>query len=371
MTISGTIIGTKTKRDAGGGNGSLASAFRHASWRFCTGRIWLGGLAALALCLPGCANKKAKPAPVNIVWPNPPEEPRIAYVASVTQPSDLGLKRSGWNRVANWLIGAQRGNEQFVKPFGLAVDEADNLCVTDTGAGAVCFFDLGQKRLHRWTGAGKIRFATPVAVAKRGGTVFVADSARASVIALSLKGALLFELTNGVQRPVGLAASETNLYVVDSQLNRVAIYDFRGTLIRRFGKRGAGPGEFNFPTHVAVDRRGYLLVTDAMNGRVQVFDLEGNYQGRIGSPGDSSGHFGRPKGIAADSFGRVYVMDGLFDNLQIFERDGRLLLSLGETGGKAGEFWLPGGIAITQDNRIFIADSYNRRVQILKYIGAP
>jgi sugar lactone lactonase YvrE len=326
-------------------------------------------LVVLGLGVTACSNTKPPPGSVNLVWPDPPDEPRVRYITSVSQPSDLGFKRSGFSRFANWLIGAEKGNEKFSKPFGIALDEADNLCVTDTGANLVSFFDTVHKRWHHWTDAGKIRFASPVAVAKHGDTLFVADSALGAIIAFDIKGELLFFRKDGLGRPAGLAVAGDKLFVADSQLNAILVFDLTGKLLTQFGKRGAGPGEFNFPTHVTADPRGFLLVTDSMNGRIQILDFEGNCKGVIGSPGDSSGHFGRPKGVAVDSFGRVYVVDGLFDNLQIFERAGRLLLSVGEAGAKPGEFWLPNGIAISRDNRIFIADSYNRRVQVYKYIG--
>jgi DNA-binding beta-propeller fold protein YncE len=328
-------------------------------------------LAALAVSVVSCANTKPQPDAVAVVWPDPPEAARVKYVSSISQPSDLGIKRSGFRRFANWLVGMQKGNENLIKPFGVALDEADNLCVTDTGANVVCYFDMGHKTCQRWEGAGKLRFVSPVAVAKRGSTIFVADSALGAVIALDPKGKFLFAIQKGLQRPVGLTVARDKLFVVDSQLNAVVIFDLQGKLLTQFGSRGAGQGQFNFPTHVMADARGFLLVTDSMNGRIQMFDLEGNFKGMIGSSGDSPGHFGRPKGVATDSFGRVYVVDALFDNLQIFERAGQLLLSLGGTGAKPGEFWLPNGIAISRDNRIFIADSYNRRVQILKYVGGP
>jgi sugar lactone lactonase YvrE len=330
----------------------------------------LGLAAMVVLTLVSCATVAEKqPALPPLVWPAPPEEPRISFVQSVSQPTDLGFKHSGWSRFANWLIGAERANERLIRPFGLALDEADNLCVTDTGANVVCYFNSVQKRWYHWERIGKIRFLSPVAIAKRGDTIFVADSALRSIVAFNTRGELLFEIKSGLERPSGLAISGERLFVVDSQLNLVLVFDLHGKPVMQFGKHGAGPGEFNFPTHVAIDSRGDLLVTDSLNGRIQMFDLQGRYQGCIGSTGDSPGHFGRPKGVAVDSYGRVYVMDALFDNLQIFEQDGRFLLSMGETGSDRGEFWLPNGIAISHDNRIFIADSYNRRIQILKYIG--
>jgi DNA-binding beta-propeller fold protein YncE len=326
-------------------------------------------LILLLVFVAGCANTKTQPQATNLVWPDPPEQARLQYIGSASQPADLGFKTSGFSRFANWLIGTPKGNEKFVKPFGVALDEVGELCITDTGANVVSFFDSAHKRWHRWGKIGNTRFASPVAVAKQGEMLVVADSALPAVIGFDTKGNLLFEISRGLNRPVGVAIAENKLFVVDSQANAVSVFDLHGKFLSQFGERGLGPGQFNFPTHINVDSRGMLLVTDSMNGRVQMFDLAGACKGQIGSPGDSSGHFGRPKGAAADSFGHIYALDALFDNLQIFNREGQLLLPVGETGSRPGEFWMPNGIAITRDNRIYIADAYNRRIQIFKYVA--
>jgi hypothetical protein len=67
----------------------------------------------------------------------------------------------------------------------------------------------------------------------------------------------------------------------------------------------------------------------------------------------------------------VYVVESLYSALQVFDGEGRLLLSLGTQGSGRGEFWMPVGIFIDPQDRIYIADSYNRRVQVLRYIGGP
>jgi DNA-binding beta-propeller fold protein YncE len=348
------------------------SHFARASWRRKGPDLWsvLPVLPVLAILgLAGCAHTGPATPPASVVWPPPPDEPRVRFVSAISQPADFGFKSSGWSKVANWIIGAPVENQKFRKPFGLGLDESDNLCLTDTGANVVWFFDLAQSHCQRWEKVGKLRFLSPVAVAKRGNTIFVADSALGSVIAFDTKGKLLFEIKRELQRPVGLAISNGQLFVADSQLNAIVVFDLNGRFLRQFGERGGGPGEFNFPTHVTVDAQGSVLVTDSMNGRIQRLDPQGKYESRIGSPGDSSGHFSRPKGVAMDSQGHVYVVDGLFGNIQIFNSEGQLLLALGGVGSKPGEFWLPNGIAISHDNRIFVADSYNRRMQILKYVG--
>jgi DNA-binding beta-propeller fold protein YncE len=328
---------------------------------------------AVALSLPLFAlAKRESPGAarhIQLVWPPPPDDPRVAFIQHIVTPEDVGARVSGLRRFANWITGADKGKESLSKPFGVALDELDNLCITDTGANVVCYFDHKQKQWYRWDRIGEIRFASPVAVAKRGNAIFVADSALGRVIVFDTSGKLLFQISRGLERPSGLATSGERLFVADSQAHDVAIFDLQGNFISRFGGRGAGPGEFNFPTHVAADSRGQVFVTDSMNSRVQVFDTSGNFQRQFGGLGDGRGHFSRPKGLATDTSGRVYVIDALFGNFQVFDPDGRLLLDVGRPGSEPGEFWLPNGIAISRDNRIFVADAYNSRIQVLKYVG--
>jgi DNA-binding beta-propeller fold protein YncE len=239
------------------------------------------------------------------------------------------------------------------------------------GAHAVCFLDLSRKKWIRWESVGKTRFMSPVAVARHGSTFFVADSALGKVMAFNEKGKLQFEITRELERPSGLALLGDRLWVTDSQRHQVVLYDLGGKFISKFGRRGSGPGEFNFPTHVNVDAAGRIYVTDSLNNRIQVFDANGQFQRAFGSAGDGPGHFSRPKGVAVDRSGHVYVVDAVFDNVQVFDEQGRLLLNWGEAGPAPGEFWLPNAIVISRNNEIYVADSYNHRIQVFRYTGKP
>ena len=336
-----------------------------------------GALAAfvilvLSLLLPvtsAGAKPKDPASGTGIVWPPPPLPARIALIQSISSPSDAGVKVSTLGRMANWLTGAGKGNERLVRPFGIACDEDNNLCITDTAEKSVAYLDRRQKKWFRFQKAGKLEFNSPVSVAKSGSTLFVADSAAGHVVAMSDQGKLLFLITNELARPAALALLKDKLLVVDSQQHRVCSYSLSGNFLGAYGGRGAEPGKFNFPTHIATDLSGNVYVTDSMNGRIQIFDASGTFKSQIGSLGDTPGHFGRPKGVAVDGLGHIYVIDGLFDNLQIFNIQGQLLLTVGENGTGPGQFWLPNGIAINKANEIYISDSYNRRLQVLKYIG--
>jgi sugar lactone lactonase YvrE len=324
------------------------------------------------LLLAGCSSvhspSSANSSPLP-VWPPPPESPRIGYVHSLSIPADFGAKSSTFTRFGRWLTGSGKSSDALRKPFGLALDEEENLCLTDTGANSVCFYERKARKWHSWEKVGRLRFLSPVSLAKRSGTFFVADSTLGKVVAFGEDGKLRFQITNHLERPCAVAIGGNQLFVADSQRHKVCAFGLDGTFQREFGTRGIGKGQFNFPTHLATDQSGALYVTDSMNSRVQVFTSEGVYQREIGKLGDSPGNFGRPKGIAVDTHGRIYAMDAAFDNMQIFDDGGHLLLAIGENGSVPGQFWLPNGIAITRAGEIFVADSYNRRVQEFKYIG--
>src|SRR4051812_39857319 len=259
-----------------------------------------------------CSSSFAADTNTARVWPPPPDAPRIVYVQSITQPADAGVRQSRLKRFSNWVTGGNAGNEKFAKPFGIALDDKGNLCLTDTGANAISCFDPAAKRWQHWERAGDVRFSAPVAVARKGNVLFVADSALGTVVAFDTDGKPRFRIKHDLERPSGLVISNDRLFVADSQQHCIVSFDLKGKLLSKFGRRGIGPGEFNFPTHLAADGEGHLFVTDSINSRVQVFDAAGKFQAQIGSAGDTSGHFSRPKGVAVDTFGHIYVVDAGF-----------------------------------------------------------
>ena len=320
------------------------------------------------------AADKKKPAEPTLVWPLPPDQPRIRFVTEYHGVDDFKKKNGRWKSL---LLGpdAQQHIDQMMKPYGVAVAKDGRVFVTDTAARRVFVFDPTAKSVAFVGESGTGKISKPVGVAVDGdGTVFVADATLKRVFGYGLDGRMTIAIGHDgeLQNPSGLAIDRQHrqLYVADAKKHQVLCYSSAdGSFIRAIGKRGVDRGEFNFPTNLSVDRQGRLYVADTLNFRIQVFDSAGEVVKTIGTQGDGPGHFNRAKGVGVDSEGHIYIADTSFNNFQIFDGDGNLLLFVGGTGTGPGEFLLPAGLFVDDEDRIYIADQGNARVQVFQRVS--
>jgi tripartite motif-containing protein 71 len=76
-------------------------------------------------------------------------------------------------------------------------------------------------------------------------------------------------------KPQGIAVdlSSGNVYVADTDNNRIQKFTSNGTFITKWGSYGPGNYQFTAPTGIAVEpSSSYVYVADAFNNRIQVFD---------------------------------------------------------------------------------------------------
>lgn len=326
---------------------------------------------ALTACEPPGIHTPAdtKTAATPLVWPQPPNRPRVRFIQSISRPDDASIPPTVWKRFADVLFGKEENS--FIRPTGVATI-GKTLYVADPGAQALWILNPEAGRFAKIRDAGEQKLISPVAVAP--GTearIYLADSYLGKVFVYSADGNLVRIIKEPkLLRPTGLAydPKRDRLYVADSGAHQVWIFNGDGVSAGIIGSRGTADGQFNFPTHLAVDRAGNLYVTDALNFRLQIFAPEGSFSGKFGRHGDTSGDFASPKGVGLDREGHVYIADALFDGVQIFDREGRYLLTFGQRGVGLGHFWLPGGLFIDADDHIYVADSYNQRIQIFEYL---
>ncbi|MGH9909757.1 MAG: Ig-like domain-containing protein, partial [Nitrososphaerales archaeon] len=154
-----------------------------------------------------------------------------------------------------------------------------------------------------------------------------------------------------------------NLYVVDTENNRIQKFDSSGNFDIKWGSLGSGDDQFNSPRGIAVDSSGNVYVADTNNNRIQKFDSEGVPITRWGSFGSGNGQFKIPQDVALDSSGNVYVTDTLNDRIQKFTSSGTFLTKWGSSGISDGQLKTPLGIVVYSSSNIYVSDSGNNRIQ--------
>ncbi len=163
------------------------------------------------------------------------------------------------------------GTGGFFHPQAIALDDKDNIYVSDTG----------NHRIRVFNPAGKV------------------------INKFGIQGARLGEFNN----PAGLTLdSAGNLLVVDEKNYRVQIFSARGVFKNKFGKRGSGRGEFTAPIGVATDTKRNIFVTDR-DLRIQIFDSEGYYLTEFGTPTGNYKIAPKYYGLATDFENNLYATD--------------------------------------------------------------
>jgi DNA-binding beta-propeller fold protein YncE len=338
--------------------------------------VTLGWQGLLLLAFAGCATLD-KSKPTEMVWPDPPEKPRIKFVRSLRSQEDL----SGPS-VVEILTGGDERKKGLYQPMGMAIsDDNHRLYVADFAWSHIFVFDFENKTTRYIGTQERFPLGRPLGVALDGDeNVYVTDLATRSVRVYNKNGRFLRGIGEGVlEKPTGLAVDRkrNRLHVVDTGRNdrkekkahQIVVFDLNGKLIRKIGKRGDKDGEFNFPTYASLDSSGRLYVVDSINFRIQVFDPNGKFLYKFGRPGDRPGDFARPKGVALDTFGNVYVVDSIWSNIQIFNKKSELLMFFAGYGSSPGLLVNPATIAIGRDNKIYVSDSYGRRINIYQLIN--
>lgn len=334
--------------------------------------------ALVAIALLGC--KTVAPRP-DVVWPDPPEVPRIRFVQSFAHTDDLDS--SAFTAFKRTVLGASP-DVSLRQPMGLALSaDGQRLYIADHALSAVLIADLEGKTLKKF--APDEPLGKPMGVAlDKDENVYVSDTTAKLVRVFDKQGTRIRQIgTDQLERPTGLAVDDARkrIYVTDSSRqhsmnHRVRIFDLGGKWLSDLGAKeglptkGSGEGQWHFPTYVTLDVDGNVFVSDSMNFRIQVFKPDGAFVRSFGENGDGPGFFSRLKGLAFDGFGNLYAVDGGHSNVQIFNKNFDVLMFFGGYSAKLEYFDVPSGIVIDKrNNRVYVCNEFVSRINVYELIN--
>ena len=249
-------------------------------------------------------------------------------------------------------------------PWGVAVNQKGEVIVVEHSGHCMSVFSPSGERLRTFGTYRVGKFGFPRGMALDGEwNIFVADSDNNRIPKFTPEGQFLTAVgskgTGPLQfdYPTGIAFNAANkkMYVTDGGLNhRVQVLNSDLTFSSSFGKYGVGKVQFKHPHGITCDSTGKVYVADRDNNRIQVFTAEGKFLKMFGRRGD-------PTGVAIDSNDMVYVCEGEKIRVSVFTPEGVFVTSFGSCGEGLGEFR---GIAVDNSGVVYARDHYNHCVQI-------
>ncbi|MCF8222564.1 MAG: 6-bladed beta-propeller [Bacteroidales bacterium] len=298
------------------------------------------------------------------------ENKPIKYIGKID--SELPQNQKNFFKIIGNLLF---GKEDVIisNPVDVYAENINDIWILCQGNGSLARYNAGKLRIAKAFRKKGNTMPSMVSLCNIEGKILFTDSYDERIYQLSKNGKTLSPFAKDLdfKRPTGIAYSKVSnqIWVLETSAHRIRILDKNGNHIKFLGSRGTGNREFNFPTHIWIDKNGRVYIVDSMNFRVQIYNHNGNFISCFGNAGNASGDMARPKGIATDSFGNIYVADALFHAVQIFDEKGNFLYSFGAQGRGQGQFWLPNGIYVDDNDYIYVSDNYNNRIQIFKLTG--
>ena len=257
----------------------------------------------------------------------------VPYGVAVNDQDEIAVTECGNHRVSVFSSDgthlrsfgtAGNNNGYFRNPRGIAFDSHGNIVVADSFNHRVQVFDRNGNFLSKFGEQGSLdhQFSYPASLSINGkGDIIVADIGNTLIKIFSSSGeySRKFDGAGSLVTPIHCIQHGQYFIVSDYGDHSIKMFDLEGKFISKFGKQGNKDGEFNRPLCLSVNKEGLLMVCDSQNHRVQVFELSGKFVTKFGSEGSGSGEFKTPFSTAILSDGRIVVCDLNNDRIQVFE----------------------------------------------------
>ena len=236
--------------------------------------------------------------------------------------NEILLSDMGNNRI---LVLNEKG--EFIRSFGqhvsyptgLISDNTGRIFVTNRGHNKILLFNQSGEYVSTLNKPGSLIEARGISLDSQG-NIIVCDAGDKCVKVFSPNGNILKTMGKGcLSRPLGCLCYEGKIFVSDSDIHVIKVYNSKGKFLYEFGRYGTKDGDLNQPVCLAVDKTGHLLVCCAGSHTVQVFTQDGKFVTKFGEHGKELGQVYRPSSALVLKSGRIVVCEFGNNRLQMFE----------------------------------------------------
>jgi DNA-binding beta-propeller fold protein YncE len=222
--------------------------------------------------------------------------------------------------------------KRLQSPTAVAVDVEDNMYVSDAGSGMVLVYDSQGKFLRALgdrEGEGFLVEPDGIAIDSSTGNIYVSDSPRHLIYVFDREGQARSRFAVG-NKPAGFGRRGTDgstdivirqnqLILVDGNSCMLEFFDLEGHPQQQFEIFDNSCGLEPKKVSLDVDAAGDIYVSDSALNTVHVYDHNGDFLYAFGSQGTARGEFLSPSGVRIDAKGRIYVADSNNHRIQVFE----------------------------------------------------
>ena len=210
--------------------------------------------------------------------------------------------------------------QNFVQPYGVTVDQYDNVYVSESKG----------RRLSKFDKKGQL-------IASMGGR----DHTDGDLFAA----------------PAGTRIVRNKLYVCDTERNIIHVFDHNLNLLDSIHTSDLGTG----PKDITSSPAGYLYVTVTKPPCVLVFGMEHTHMHSIKHKDMQC-----PTGVCYDVHQQLlYVCDSTANCIFMFRHNGDCVMKMSVEGGPSNQMRGPVGITSDKDGYIYVCDTGNNRVIVL------
>ncbi|XP_015774204.1 PREDICTED: E3 ubiquitin-protein ligase TRIM71-like [Acropora digitifera] len=262
------------------------------------------------------------------------------------------------------------GPGKFNWPWGIAVNDKDEIAVTDYGNDRIQIFIGDGTHLRSYGRKGNLQgqFKSPRGITCYHNNIIVSDTANHRIQIFDDQGQYLHQfgekgkLNHQLDLPRGLSIdSDGNIIVADFNNKSIKIFTLDGQFLRRIGAEGSSIN----PIH-CIQHDNYFIASDKGDHCIKLFDKQGKFLYKFGMRGAGEGEFKSPRCLSMDKAGHLLVCDSSNHGVQVFKLNGEFITRFGGCDREKGKFTMPMSTAFLSNGRIIVTEFGNHRVQVFE-----